>query len=239
MVHSKINPKIIYEDTKQINHDDYTTEATPYDIVFNKLNPNKTVSVVFGKEKTDYMHFGVIYFPMYLVMNNEVKSQIGVFEISSDKFPSIKDDDGDIDPEQIKEPLLYEFVSDSYLCSFSESKDFNLGIIDLDDIQDTTELDKPKLESKNKVHDEHDDIFKVKINDKEIEPIKKMNPNSIFIIDTNLNQPPILNEENEDDLNDQDEIESIDEKTFPNKWIQQFMKNKHYKIQDNKLSKII
>ena len=230
MVHSKINPKIIYEDTKQINHDDYTTEATPYDIVFNKLNPNKTVSVVFGKEKTDYIHLGVIYFPMYLVVNNEVRSQIGVFEISSDKFPSIKDDDGDIDPEKIKEPLLYEFVSDAYLSSFSESQDLNLGIIDLDDVQDTKTVE-PKKE--RKTDDEDDDIFKVKLNNKEIEPIHKINPNSIFIIDTNLNQPPILTEESQDDLKNEDEIESIDEKTFPNKWIQQFMKNKHYKIQDN------
>ena len=233
MVQSKINPKIIYEDTKKINVNDYKVEATTYDIVFNKLNPNKTVSVVFGKENKDYMHLGVIYFPMYLVVGSEVKSQIGVFEVSLDKYPSIKDDDGDIDPVKIKNPLLYEFVSDAFLSSFSENKELNLGVIDLDDIEDTKTVEQPKKESKRKPDDEDDDIFKVKLNDKEIEPINKINPNSIFIIDENLNQPPILMEESEDDLKSEDEIESIDEKTFPNKWIQQFMKNKHYKIQDN------
>jgi len=231
MVHSKINPKIIYEDTKQINPEDYKMLATSYDIVFNKLNPNKTVSVAFGKERNDFIHLGVIYFPMYLVVDNTTKEQIGIFEIPMEKINYIKDSDDDIDPEQIKDPLLYQFVSDSYLSSFSESKDLNLGIIDLDDVENTKPTEQPKKERKSE--DEDDDIFKVKLNDKEIEPIKKMNPNSIFIIDTNVNQPPILNEENEDDLKDQDEIESIDEKTFPNKWIQQFMKNKHYKIQDN------
>jgi predicted NAD-dependent protein-ADP-ribosyltransferase YbiA (DUF1768 family) len=230
MVHSKINPKIIYEDTKQINPEDYKMLATSYDIVFNKLNPNKTVSVAFGKERNDFIHLGVIYFPMYLVVDNTTKEQIGIFEIPMEKINYIKDSDDDIDPEQIKDPLLYQFVSDSYLSSFSESKDLNLGIIDLDDVENTKPTEQPKKERKS---DDEDDIFKVKLNDKEIEPIKKTNPNSIFIIDTNLNQPPILNEENEDDLKDQDEIESIDEKTFPNKWIQQFMKNKHYKIQDN------
>jgi predicted NAD-dependent protein-ADP-ribosyltransferase YbiA (DUF1768 family) len=231
MVHSKINPKIIYEDTKQINPEDYKMLATSYDIVFNKLNPNKTVSVAFGKERNDFIHLGVIYFPMYLVVDNTTKEQIGIFEIPMEKINYIKDSDDDIDPEQIKDPLLYQFVSDSYLSSFSESKDLNLGIIDLDDVENTKPTEQPKKERKSE--DEDDDIFKVKLNDKDIEPIKKMNPNSIFIIDTNQNQPPILSEENEDDLNDQDEIESIDEKTFPNKWIQQFMKNKHYKIQDN------
>ena len=236
MVRSKINPKIIYEDTKKINPDDYKMIATSYDIVFNKLNPNKTVSVAFGKERKDFIHLGVIYFPMYLVVDNSTKTQIGVFEIPMEKINEIKDSDDDIDAEKIKDVLLYEFVSDSYLNSFTESKDLNLGIIDLDDITDKPESEsESKSESKPKSNDddEDDDIFKVKINDKEVEPIKKINPNSIFIIDTNLNQPPILNEESEDDLKNEDEIESIDEKTFSNKWIQQFMKNKHYKIQDN------
>lgn len=232
MVRSKINPKIIYEDTKQINVNDYTTEATPYDIVFNKLNPNKTVHVAFGTERKDYIHLGVIYFPMYLVVDNKTKEQIGIFEIPMEKINDIKDSDDDIDAEKIKDVLLYNFVSDSYLNSFTESKELNLGIIDLDDVQDK-ELDKSESKSSKSNDEEDDDIFTVKIYDKEVEPIKKMNPNSIFIIDTNLNQPPILTEESEDDLKNEDDIKIIDEKTFPNKWIQQFMKNKHYKIHDN------
>jgi hypothetical protein len=233
MVRSKINPKITYEDIKIINPDDYKMMDTSYDIVFNKLNPNKTVSVAFGKERKDYIHLGVIYFPMYLVVDNNMKEQIGVFEIPMEKINDIKDSDDDIDAEKIKDVLLYNFVSESYLNSFTESKDLNLGIIDLDDVQDNKELDKSESKSSKSNDEEDDDIFTVKIDDKEVEPIKKMNPNSIFIIDTNLNQPLVLKEENEDDLKNEDEIESIDEKTFPNKWIQQFMKNKHYKIQDN------
>ena len=233
MVRSKINPKITYEDIKIINPDDYKMMDTSYDIVFNKLNPNKTVSVAFGKERKDYIHLGVIYFPMYLVVDNNMKEQIGVFEIPMEKINDIKDSDDDIDAEKIKDVLLYNFVSESYLNSFTESKDLNLGIIDLDDVQDNKELDKSESKSSKSNDEEDDDIFTVKIDDKEVEPIKKMNPNSIFIIDTNLNQPLVLKEENEDDLKNEDEIESIDEKTFPNKWIQQFIKNKHYKIQHN------
>lgn len=231
MVLSKINPKVNYKDTKKTETDDNKVEAITYDIEFNKQNMKRTISVAFGKEKSEYIHEGIIYFPMYLVIDNDTKGQIGIFEIPMDEFPSIKDEDGDIDPDKIKEPILYEFVTEAYLNSFYEKKEdeLDLGAIDLDN-SDNSHMHE-KVEKKQVLHNDDDDaadIFKVRSanSGKELEVPNKIDPYSIFTIDKNLNQPPILIEEHK----------SYREETIESssgEWIEKFMGNHNYKIQNN------
>jgi hypothetical protein len=231
MVLSKINPKVNYKNTKKTETDDYKKEATTYDIEFNKQNMKRTISVAFGKEKNEYIHEGIIYFPMYLVIENDTKGQIGIFEISMDEYPSIKDEDGDIDPDKIK-PLLYDFVTEEYLNSFYEKKedDLDLGAIDLDNSNKVEQVQNDKIIDKNKVLDEDEDgdIFKVRNanSGKEIEVPDKIEPFSIFTIDKNLNQPPVLIEEHKSYR--EEKLESS-----RGEWIEKFMRNRNYKIQNN------
>ena len=223
MVTSKINPEIQYSDTKHIDYDDNELESSTYDIVFDEINPNKNVTVTFGKVKYTYSGKGILYYPMYLVVGNETKGQIGVMEIPMEALPTIIDEDGDIDPEKVTQPLLYGFVTNEYLSSFdtpthendSDADDVDLEIISLD-------------ESKNMK--ETEDIFTVipKVSLSEIKP--KSEPKTIFTNDVNKSLPAMLTEETKKDAS---ELKTAYEESPTSEWIEKFMKNNQYKIIDN------
>ena len=110
MVQSKLKPSINYKDNADIDKDDVNMECDHYyEIVFDTISPNLR-QVVFGN-----MHYAenrdVVYYCMYLLVNFEVKQQIGLIEFLHDKLPNYLDDEGDFDEDKLPKPLLYEFVN--------------------------------------------------------------------------------------------------------------------------------
>ena len=59
---------------------------------------------------------------MYLVVDDQVKVQIGIIEIPMENLPSIVDEDDDLDPERIPDPILYDFVTKEYLKKFENNE---------------------------------------------------------------------------------------------------------------------
>ena len=96
MVLSKIS-NIEYIDTDAIHENDRNIERSTYDIILENID-DKYHTVIFGNVNYDHQNKGFVFFPIYLVNNDEVQKQIGVFECSQDKLNSILDEDGDIDP---------------------------------------------------------------------------------------------------------------------------------------------
>ena len=115
MVFSKIDPEIKYKETASISPEDIDLESSQYDIIVRHIHPKNPVTVVFGNVKYNYSSKNILFYPIYLVVDGETKTQIGIIEIPMEQLPSIIDDDGDIDPDKIPNPILYGFVNTEYI----------------------------------------------------------------------------------------------------------------------------
>ena len=143
---------IEYVETDKINDNDKEIECSTYDVLFENID-TKYHTIVFGKCVYDNQSKGYVHFPIYLVNNDEVVEQIGVFECEQEKLPMILDEDGDIEPEYFTKPLLYEFVNKPFLEKY-EAKTEEVVVDESPDGKlDEKELDIEELE---------DDVFSVK-----------------------------------------------------------------------------
>jgi hypothetical protein len=107
MVNSILNPKINYPEIKKLDPEDKSFDASMYEITVL----GEVIIIALGQTKYAFIDDNIIYYPIYLVKDDTVSKQIGVYEILSDQLPNIIDDDGDVDLESIDDPLLYKFVT--------------------------------------------------------------------------------------------------------------------------------
>ena len=75
----------------------------------------KDIIIALGQGKYSYIDDNIVYYPIYFVKNQRVDTQIGVYEVLANRVPNILDEDGDIDIEELGEPLLYGFVNSELL----------------------------------------------------------------------------------------------------------------------------
>ena len=118
MVNSILNPKINFPELKKLDPDDKQFDASMYEV--NILGED--VIIALGQAKYAFIDDNIIYYPIYLVKNDKVSTQIGVYEILAEQLPNVVDDDGDIDLTQVDEPLLYKFVNDKILFDSTNDK---------------------------------------------------------------------------------------------------------------------
>ncbi len=118
MVNSILNPKINFPELKKLDPDDKQFDASMYEV--NILGED--VIIALGQAKYAFIDDNIIYYPIYLVKNDKVSTQIGVYEILAEQLPNVVDEDGDIDLTQVDEPLLYKFVNDKILFDNTSEK---------------------------------------------------------------------------------------------------------------------
>ena len=106
MVKSLLSSNIDYLENRHLLTDDKNSEATLYEITLF----DKDETIALGQPVYTYIEHNIIYYPMYLVKNNKVTLQIGLYEIFADGLVTILDSDGDLDLDLIGQPLLYSFV---------------------------------------------------------------------------------------------------------------------------------
>jgi hypothetical protein len=113
MVKSILDPTINYPETKNIDKEDKNYDSQVYEIT---LFQNSTeINIVLGQPKYTFVDKKIVYYPIYLVLNDKVTLQIGVYEIPSSDIPKVLDAEGDIDLELLNEPLLYAFTTPDIL----------------------------------------------------------------------------------------------------------------------------
>ena len=106
MVQSLLNPSINYPESKQLEKNDTENESSIYDLeIFETL-----VTIAVGQPKYTYVGKNIVHYPIYLMKNNEVELQIGVYEVEKEKVPLLMDADGDINIALLNAPLFYAFV---------------------------------------------------------------------------------------------------------------------------------
>lgn len=221
MVVSKINNQVNYKETKEIFPEDVDTEVSTYEMYIQDLIPNKKITLVFGKPKYENIEKGVIYFPIYLVVNDAVVSPIGILEEKKEHIPKIMDEENEIDPEKIREPLLFDFVKKE----FFEAYDNQLKKKQ-EEATKKTQTEEVRKINKEK---EDDDLFKilpsaigVKENKQDVDDIFIDVPNAV-----------IQDDLKEEMKNDAENHRENYKKQRNNEWVEDFMKNNNYKINDN------
>lgn len=239
MVYSNINSLVHYKDNTNIDPEDVGYETVVYEMDIL----DKTVMVVLGKAKHTFSQRGIVFFPVYLVRNHQVHSQIGVFEVHKNKLLDIMDSEDVQEPDvsKLSDPLLYSFVNETYMDRNSqESKTFLRYLeqkeTDTDAGKKMVEDMVPVIEKVNEEqedNDETDEVMKVKVRSsqisKEIEKANVLLESGVFEKDSNVKIAALLPEESEDDAK---EIKKEFAESAKHHWINTFMKNPHYDIHE-------
>jgi len=112
MVRSRLDPSINYPEVKALDQTD--TKDSQYKAPLYEaevLGIHTIVSI--GQIKNTFIEKGIVYFPLYLIKDDKVLSQIGVIEAMQDTIPSLLDEENDINLEKTEPALLYSFVKES------------------------------------------------------------------------------------------------------------------------------
>ena len=119
MVKSKLSSTVNYPEHKKMNPSDEDFEASVYDTDILGV----PVVIAIGQPKDTFLKSdNIIYYPIYVVDDGLIDSQIGVYEIESTRVPEIMDEDGDVDISEMGEPLLYSsFVTQKFLEQFTHN----------------------------------------------------------------------------------------------------------------------
>ena len=237
MVFSQIQSKVQYTESKKIDPEDIGHESTVYTMDIYDI----PVAFILGKPKYTFSSKNIVFYPIYLISNEKIKSQIGIFETISSKTISLIDDDGDIDISKLGEPLLYPFAKKKYIeMAGSNVNEYIQRNEDLEKkalgITGVTEKEKEnKKESPIDASDESEtdetDVLKLKVPATKISSEKTKTDDTlkegIFTKDPHFREPALLPEE----LETNSAENKAEYKESPrNNWIQQFMKNNHYDI---------
>ena len=244
MVLSKIDKKVSYPELKKVDPSDLKKEVNLYETEIKGVN----VIIAVGNAKTNYEDKNIIYFPVYLVKSNNKVIQIGVYEIkASDKNVYI-DESGNLDIENMDDPLIYVFVKKDMLDKMRLVPDDEIT----GEIKTKTHDDKEDSENDDESEEsgsddsESDKAGKIdkKMKSKKskktetpeeitISPLRKdiFSPTTTdaFVI------PDMLDEENRDDAEKMRGKFLAEEKTSNKEynWLQKFMENSYYSIIDN------
>ena len=217
MVKSNLKSNINYPEIKSLNEDDRNIEVSLYEIDLL----NVTLNIALGNIKYLFEKENIVYYPVYIIKDDNVTNQIGVYELLQDKLQLNLDDDGDLDIASIDGPLLYSFVDQSYLKRFEIESEESKS-----DIQEDNEMGNNPEDNKDVDDDEMDDDEKddgekdgdEKDGDEKDDDEKEA---------SNLN---IITEQNsvtaKKEINDYVETEN-------DNWMQKHMKNNNYDIIEN------
>jgi len=136
MVKSKLDENINYPEIKILDEEDINYEASLYEI--NILG--KDIIIALGQAKYSYIDNNIVYYPIYLVKNDKVKLQLGLYEILANMIPNILDEEGDVDIEIMYEPIVYDYVVEEPNILGSTEKN-ELRDEDTDDDSDEDDID--------------------------------------------------------------------------------------------------
>tara|TARA_R110001592_G_scaffold63219_6_gene193521 strand:+ start:2738 stop:4675 length:1938 start_codon:yes stop_codon:yes gene_type:complete len=207
MVKSNLKSNINYPEIKTLDEDDRNIEVSLYEIDLQ----NVTLNIALGNIKYLFEKENIVYYPVYVIKDDNVSNQIGVYELMQDNLQLNLDDDGDLDIASIEGPLLYSFVDQSYLKRFEiEPEEFK------SDIQEDKETENDPEDIKDEDDDEKDDDEK---DDDEKDDDEK-----------EISNPNIITEQNSATAKEEskDYVE-----TENDNWMQKHMKNSNYDIIEN------
>lgn len=214
MVVSQLNDKINYPEKKTIPSIDVKEELELYQIEVM----NVEIVVAIGTPCKDFEKSNIIFFPIYLVEETKKCTQIGLYEIYANIFPTMYDPyDENLQISNFSDPLIFSYIDNIYLNDRRLKPDNQLQFNDFDmTVNDDDNND--RLESL-KYKSSKSNIYKIPLNRQNLFVMSDDSPNYINV----------LEEETE---NSSREIRQKYHKKDSDNWIQKYMKNVHYDIKD-------
>lgn len=213
MVLSKINKSISYVETKKVDPNDLSKEASLYEIDANGVN----IIAAIGNAKKDFEDKNVTYFPIYLVKSNNKVMQIGVYEIKSSDLMNYLDEEGNLEVEKMDYPLIYVFVTKQML--------ENLRLIP-DSEKEAAEKEEEEDLEEEELEEGLEEGLEAQIVEANIPEVRK----DIFRIIKGVPIPALLQEETKQVAT---KIRGSYKKAAGESWVQSFMENPNYYILDN------
>ena len=208
MVNSRIDSKIVYKESRNIDSDDmeYTSD------IYKGILYKKDINFILGKPNYKYIENGIIYLNIYLVNLDRIVSRIGVYELESYRYSKYLDDAGNIDLEKLEIPLLFKFT-ETFIVDKYNLKDFPEEVDKSDSDQEEEQED---IVSKSKDIEKYSEEDPSKFIQKSKSPIKDI-------------LPPLKSQT----LADSEEEKRIYYKDSDTTWVEEFMTNNNYKLIDN------
>ena len=242
MVLSKIDKKVSYPELKKVDPSDLKKEVNLYETEIKGIN----VIIAVGGAKTNYEDKNIIYFPIYLVKSNNKVTQIGVYEIKASDKNVYMDEDGNVDIENMDEPLIYVFVKKEMLDKMRLVPDDEIiGTSSVKKSNHDESKDSQSEESDDSESEESDKAGKISKKMKSKKSKKSETPEEITISPLRKDIfsqttdafvfPDMLEEENHEDAEKMRGKFLAEEKSSKKEynWIQRFMENNYYSIIDN------
>ena len=111
MVKSKINPdKVEYKEDIDVDDEDIGVSSWTYSYTIHNMN----IEFALGKEKHTFSNKGIVYFHIYLLVNDSPVANIGIFEVEQSRLISIIDEEGYIDLNK-GNLLIFKFVNEEFI----------------------------------------------------------------------------------------------------------------------------
>lgn len=114
MVSSKLDSSVEYPEIKKLNTVDEGFDASLYEVeLYNSLE----CVIVVGNINNLHKDKGIYYMSVYLVVDDSMGDQIGIYECLESNYTNLLDDDNDLDLDKLDSPipLLFSFVTPDYL----------------------------------------------------------------------------------------------------------------------------
>lgn len=240
MVKSALYPdKINYNENKAVDDEDIGHASSLYEIKLFDM----PIEIGVGKEKYTYSAHNVVYYSIYLIIDDEIKSRIGVVEFDSNKVIENVDEDGDL---KLENGNMLFFITKEYLYKIFDtikkepaSEEETTGEIEKIEKQ-SVNIDNDVIvlddEPDSSIDNIDDDLSVMRINipvDKKSASatnIESILENGIFEEIRGFEMPDTLPVETKEMS---DEIKSAYNVSSKQKWMAKFMKNLNYDIIDN------
>ena len=233
MVVSKLDKSISYPERKHIEIDDKNDgeEINMYQINAKDVD----IIIAVGKANSMFEEYNITYFPIYLIKKDGKAMQIGVYELKSSDLMEYTDDEGSLEVDRLNNPLLYVFVNTNLL-------EGNRMIPELSDSEKENDSSTEKEPDENKPEEKESDEKESEEKDSEEKESEEDDDNEnqsniipkvrqdIFVATKGSQLPEELEQETKKQA--QDYRKKYQEKDT-HKWVNKFMKNKHYYLVDN------
>ena len=111
MVLSRLDARVVYDENRLVYDDDVGYEASLYELLPEQLEYK--IKVAIGKIKWTYVDKEIVFFPIYLLRDEEIVMRIGLFEILAKDMQNFLNESKDIDLTKLSnnEPLLYNYAN--------------------------------------------------------------------------------------------------------------------------------
>ena len=192
MVNSILNSDIKdYSESKLVDVEDIKYNTIIYE--YNLFDTD--IEIALGKPKYKYADkYNIIFFSIYLIYNDELKSRIGIFETQSNILPSIvNDESGSMDLSKGK---IIIFIPQKHFFKLLNKKvSIRETILDKEDNEETEDNDNEEQQDQVEELDDETDVLMIDTKD----AIKTTKEESELYVENMEAKKPTLPEETKED----------------------------------------